>query len=176
MNNREKYNDDILRQYIGPERIEKAPEGFTSKVMTRIKIETIPSAVSVKSQKRNLIPVISAAVTLLLLAAAFLIPVSESDSITIPLLRLFAEYKIITTRIKPGINLPANPSVSNVVCLYWNFSAYSFRQSSQQDISQGEIIKMYYVLLAIEAELRLHKIAKEKQLCFTPLLLSVIPS
>jgi hypothetical protein len=93
MNNREKYNDEILRQYISPEKIENAPEGFASKVMTRIKIESIPSAVSVKSHKRNLIPVISAAVTLLLLAAAFLIPVSDSDSITITLLRFFAGIK-----------------------------------------------------------------------------------
>jgi hypothetical protein len=93
MNNREKYNDEVLRQYIGPENIKIAPEGFASKVMTRIKIESIPSAVSVKSHKRNLIPVISAAVTLLLLAAACLIPVSESDSITITLLRLFAGIK-----------------------------------------------------------------------------------
>ena len=34
--------EDVLRQYINPERIEKAPEGFTSKVMTRIQVETVP--------------------------------------------------------------------------------------------------------------------------------------
>ena len=93
MNNREKYNDGNLRQYISPENIEKAPEGFTSKVMTRIKTETIPLAVSGKSQKRNLVPVIYAAVTLFLLAAACLIPVSESDSMTITTFRLLAIIK-----------------------------------------------------------------------------------
>jgi len=93
MNNREKYNDGNLRQYISPENIEKAPEGFTSKVMTRIKTETIPLAVSGKSQKRNLVPVIYAAVTLFLLAAACLIPVSESDSMTITAFRLLAIIK-----------------------------------------------------------------------------------
>lgn len=93
MNNREKYNDENLRQYISPENIEKAPEGFTSKVMTRIKTETIPLAVSGKFQKRNLVPVIYAAVTLFLLAAACLIPVSESDSMTITAFRLLAIIK-----------------------------------------------------------------------------------
>jgi len=93
MNNREKYNDGNLRQYISPENIEKAPEGFTSKVMTRIKTETIPLVVSGKSQKRNLVPVIYAAVTLFLLAAACLIPVSESDSMTITAFRLLAIIK-----------------------------------------------------------------------------------
>jgi hypothetical protein len=93
MNNREKYNDENLRQYISPENIEKAPEGFTSKVMTRIKTETIPLAVSGKSQKRNLVPVIYAAVTLFLLAAACLFPVSDSDSITITALRLLGSIK-----------------------------------------------------------------------------------
>ena len=93
MNNREKYNDENLRQYISPENIEKAPEGFTSKVMTRIKTETIPLAVSGKSQKRNLVPVIYAAVTLFLLAAACLIPFSESDSMTITAFRLLAIIK-----------------------------------------------------------------------------------
>ena len=41
MNNQEKYKEDLLRQYINPEKIEKAPEGFTSKVMTRIQLETL---------------------------------------------------------------------------------------------------------------------------------------
>jgi hypothetical protein len=93
MNNREKYNDENLRQYISPENIEKAPEGFTSKVMTRIKTETIPLAVSGKSQKRNLVPVIYAAVTLFLLAAACLIPANESDSMMFTAFRLLAIIK-----------------------------------------------------------------------------------
>jgi hypothetical protein len=40
MNKQDQYEEDILRQYINPERIEKAPIGFTAKTMTRIRIET----------------------------------------------------------------------------------------------------------------------------------------
>jgi hypothetical protein len=93
MNNQEKFKEDLLRQYIDPERIEKAPEGFTSKVMTRIKTETIPLAVSGGSQKRNLVPVIYAAITLFLVVAAYLFSGSESDSMTITALRLLGSIK-----------------------------------------------------------------------------------
>jgi hypothetical protein len=93
MNNRKKYNDENLRQYICPENIEKVPEEFTSKVMMRIKNETIPFVVSGRSQKRNLVPAIYAAITLFLLGAACLFPGSDSDSITITALRLLGSIK-----------------------------------------------------------------------------------
>jgi hypothetical protein len=93
MNNQEKYKDDILRQYINPERIEKAPEGFTSEVMTRIRLETQPSMVAKRSWKISPIPAISVVVTILLLTAAFLIPVSESDSLALPVLKLLKSVK-----------------------------------------------------------------------------------
>ena len=80
MNNQEKYNEDLLRQYIAPEKIENAPERFTSRVMTRIRLEKMPLLVPERWIKRNLVPVIFSAVTLLLIASAFLIPESQSDS------------------------------------------------------------------------------------------------
>jgi len=93
MNNQEKYKEDLLRQYINPERIEKAPEGFTSKVMTRIQLEKQSSMVAQSSLRRNSVPVISAVVTILLLAAAFLIPGSESDSLALPVFKLIKNIK-----------------------------------------------------------------------------------
>jgi len=111
MNNQKKYNDDLLRKYISPENIEKAPEGFTSKVMTRIQIETIPLAVADRSQKKNLVPVISVAVTLFLLAAAFLIPGSESHSLALPVLNLIKNIKFSLPEINLSsifrLNLPS---------------------------------------------------------------------
>src|SRR5450759_2266534 len=93
MNNQEKHTEDILRQYIDPERIEKAPEGFTSKVMTRIQLENQPSEVAQSVWRKNSVPVISGAVILLLLAAAFLIPGNEADSMALPILKLFKNIK-----------------------------------------------------------------------------------
>jgi hypothetical protein len=80
MNNQEKYTEDLLRQYITPEKIENAPEGFTSKVMTQILLEKQTLSVPERSWEKNLIPIISVAVTALLIASAFLIPHSQDDS------------------------------------------------------------------------------------------------
>jgi len=93
MNNQEKNTEDFLRQYIDPESIEKSPEGFTSKVMSRIHLEKQPSDVAHSGWRKISVPVISTAVVLLLLAAAFLIPGSDSDSIALPVLKLFKNIK-----------------------------------------------------------------------------------
>jgi hypothetical protein len=93
MNNKEEYKEDLLRQYITSDRIAKAPEGFTSKVMTRVRLETLPSLVAKKSWKKNLVPVISASVTVLLIASAILIPGSQSDSMAEPILSLIKNLK-----------------------------------------------------------------------------------
>jgi hypothetical protein len=101
MNNQEKFKEDLLRQYIDPERIEKTPDGFTSNVMTRIQLETLPLMVSERSRKKNLVPIISTAVTILLIASAFLIPVSQTDSFADPVLILIKNVKFSM----PEINL-----------------------------------------------------------------------
>ena len=84
MNNQEKYNGDLLREYIAPEKTENAPEGFTSKVMTRIQLETPSLIVAAGSHGKNLVPAISVAVTILLIASTFLIPGSKPDSWALP--------------------------------------------------------------------------------------------
>ena len=101
MNNQEKYKEDLLRQYINPERIEKAPEGFTSKVMSALQTEILPLMRAEKVKKKNLVPVISAVVTILLIASAFLIPGSQTDSLAKPVLSLIKNINFSM----PEINL-----------------------------------------------------------------------
>lgn len=101
MNNQEEQKEDLLRKYITSDRIEKAPEGFTSKVMTRLQLETMPLMVAGKSRKKNLVPFISVTVTILLIVSAFLIPDSQYDSLTNPVLNVIKNIKFSM----PGINL-----------------------------------------------------------------------
>lgn len=91
MDNREKYMDDLLRQYIIPERSEKAPEGFTSKIMTRVQLET---KVVEKAHSKNLVPLISAIVTTSLIVAALLIPGSKTGKLTDTVMSLFRNINI----------------------------------------------------------------------------------
>ena len=94
MNNQEKFKEDLLRQYISPDRIEHAPEGFTSNVMTRIQIETGKLNAAGRLRNRNFIPVISSVVIVLLIISAILIPGNQTDSLAKPVLELIKNIKI----------------------------------------------------------------------------------
>jgi hypothetical protein len=111
MNNQEKQTEDLLRQYIDPERIEKAPDGFTANVMTRIQMETVQGAITGRQRNKNLVPVISAFVTIILIVAAVLIPGNHSETSLNPVLELIKNIKISLPEIdfSPvfSINLPA---------------------------------------------------------------------
>jgi hypothetical protein len=87
-----KFNEDVLRDHINPQMIEKAPEGFTMKVMSRINMEASPFKVNEKSWKRFLIPLISAGITLVLILAAFLLP--GDKSLAIPGLKLIQDFSL----------------------------------------------------------------------------------
>jgi multisubunit Na+/H+ antiporter MnhB subunit len=79
MNNQENHKKDLLGRYISPEKSEKAPDGFTSKIMTRIQLESLPLNTADRWWKRNPVPLISVAVTILLMVAAYLIPANQAD-------------------------------------------------------------------------------------------------
>jgi hypothetical protein len=61
--------DELLGKYFDPGNIEKAPEGFTSRTMSRVRMEQV----SMKRRK-NHVPVISSAVIAGFLIAAILTP------------------------------------------------------------------------------------------------------
>lgn len=118
MNNQENYKDDLLRQYLNPESIEKSPEGFTSKVMTRIQIDTLPLAVSARLRKKNPVPVISAVITVLLLVSAFLVTGSQSDSLNPTFTSLIKSINLSIPEINLSSILRLNfPSVMTYVFL-----------------------------------------------------------
>jgi hypothetical protein len=111
MNNQEKYNEDLLRRFIKPESIEKAPEDFTNKVMSLIELEKVPSLSVTGKGVRNYVPVISIAVTILLLAAAYMIPSTDKDQLTLPVLTFITYLKSYLPEVNlssvSDINLPS---------------------------------------------------------------------
>lgn len=76
MRNDELKKDDVLRQYLNAGDIHKAPEGFSSKVMSHIYMENRP----VRKEKTYLVPLVSAAIFIALILATVLIP-GTSDAI-----------------------------------------------------------------------------------------------
>jgi hypothetical protein len=81
MNKQEMNDDDLLRKFLNPERIEKAPEGFTSKTLTRIQIETQSAKMNNSFFVKNRVPIVSAATTAGLIIAAIIIPAGETESV-----------------------------------------------------------------------------------------------
>jgi hypothetical protein len=100
MNKQEQYNEDLLRKLINPERIEKAPEGFTSKTMTRIHIENQSERVKNGFFAKNRVPLISAAITIGLTIAAVMVPANETGSAGSAIWKYFESIKFTL----PGIN------------------------------------------------------------------------
>jgi hypothetical protein len=90
----EKHGDDLLKQFINPEMIEKAPEGFTTNLMMRINTETDPVKVKSGKPNRNYIPVISVAFTIILVMAAFLLSGGETDPSALPFTDLLKNVKL----------------------------------------------------------------------------------
>lgn len=79
MSYQEKFKEDLLRQHINPEMIEKAPAGFTSRVTTRILAGAEPLKREVRESSKSIIPLISVSLTIILIISAYLFPTETSD-------------------------------------------------------------------------------------------------
>jgi hypothetical protein len=110
MNKKEINDDTLLRKFLNPEKIEKAPEGFTSKTMTRIQIGTRSLRVKKGFFVKNRVPVISAAVTAGLILAAILVPAGETESVGSTLWNYFQDLQftlpVINNKYFDDLNIP----------------------------------------------------------------------
>jgi hypothetical protein len=103
MNKQEQYEEDLLRKFINPERIEKAPAGFTSKTMTRIQIETQEARLKQGFLAKNLVPLISAVIISGLIVIAVLVPANNADSVGSVFWQYLQNIKITIPRISGTI-------------------------------------------------------------------------
>jgi uncharacterized BrkB/YihY/UPF0761 family membrane protein len=94
MNKPEKFDEDILSRYISPERIEKAPEGFTQRTMIRLQSEKAPIAMREKSVKNYRVPVISALITFGLIIAAMLLSTSNEYIVDLSILKQTGNFNL----------------------------------------------------------------------------------
>jgi hypothetical protein len=110
MNKNEQFEEDTLRKYINAGGIEKAPEGFTSKTMTRIQIETGSSKVSTGSLFKSPVPLVSFLITVALIAAVIFIPGGSSDTIGQSVVKYLGTLDISLPQVDfsslPQLNLP----------------------------------------------------------------------
>jgi hypothetical protein len=109
MNKQDLYEADFLRQYVNPERIEKAPEGFTAKTMTRIRIETQSEKVHRRIYK-NPVALVSFIITVGLILAVVFIPANSSESIGMSALKWAGDtrisFSLLDFKPLPDLGLP----------------------------------------------------------------------
>jgi hypothetical protein len=110
MNNQEKFKEDPLWQYINPERIEKAPEGFTAKTMSRIRFETESVLHPRRFRVKSYVPVISAIITAALIISAILVSGNETGFVGMSVIKYIKNLGFTLPQINMHpifeINLP----------------------------------------------------------------------
>jgi hypothetical protein len=108
MNNLRKNEDDLLGRYINPDRIEKAPEGFTEKLMARIAVEREPLRIP---REIRLIPGISAGVTLMLIIMAIIFSSPAENTILSGVMKYLRNMDLHILQVKmdtiSGFNIPS---------------------------------------------------------------------
>ncbi len=110
MEKHELNKEDPLKKYFDPERIERAPEGFSEKTMARIMAERQGVIHQTGIFSRNRVPLISVLITLLLIIIAIIIPADQTNSIFGNLLKTLASFKLSMPEINvlkgSSFNLP----------------------------------------------------------------------
>ena len=117
MDKQEKYDEDLLKTFLNPDRIEKAPEGFTSKTLARIQIEKQSAGLTRSFRGKYLVPLASLAVCAALIIVSVVLPVNDPGP---------ADSVIWRYLQNPGISLPAlnNDFLQNLKVPGW--IPYSF--------------------------------------------------
>jgi len=110
MNKSPEFREDILRKYINPEKIEKAPEGFSEKIMQDIHAEKKPVAAGVPLIRKYMVPLISGLITVLLIIASILLSPSVVDYEVSPLIKPLMNFRLALPEFSfenfSNINLP----------------------------------------------------------------------
>jgi hypothetical protein len=125
MNKKDPFEEDLLSNYVNPGRVEKAPEGFTSKTMTRIQIETESRSSRKWILSGSPVPIISLIITLSLSAAAILLPSDSQSQISSAFSKFFTSVPITLPKLyfssAPELNLPAWIIYASIVLIFLVF-------------------------------------------------------
>lgn len=99
MNTQQDNDERMMKKLFKAEMIEKAPSGFTEKIMTRVSLETRPVRPRESFIARSIVPAISIAVTLVLTGIALLMPAAGNEIIYRPWMKIFRNIDL------PAVNL-----------------------------------------------------------------------
>jgi hypothetical protein len=116
MNSTDKYDNDILKQYLNAESAEKAPEDFTCNVMTKIQPELEPLKVNGKLHTVKILPAIAAIFILTLIIIAVNIPGNDRESLSLINMLQNVDFSDLNTSFKALLNLDL-PGLLTYLCV-----------------------------------------------------------
>jgi ABC-type uncharacterized transport system fused permease/ATPase subunit len=99
MNKQIETEKDSLLGYISHEQVEKAPEGFTERLMQIIQTEKKPAFVRSNSRKDYIVPLIFASFTIFLVILALVLPSAGNDYLAKPMHTITGNIPMIFSKI-----------------------------------------------------------------------------
>jgi hypothetical protein len=99
MNTQQEYKDDPIKRYFDPGMVEKAPTGFTEKVMSRVSLEAQMMKAGNRRRKKSYVPAISLTVILILTVAAFALPSSGHEFESVPWMKMLHNIEFPVLKI-----------------------------------------------------------------------------
>ena len=99
MNTQQEYENDPMREHLKPGTAERAPSGFTGKIMTIVSLEGKPVKIRENFFKRTLVPMISVTVALILTGIVLLLPANSNEFAGMAWTKIFKEINL------PAVNI-----------------------------------------------------------------------
>ncbi len=99
MSTHKEFKEDPIRRYLNPEMTEKAPKGFTEKVMAGVNLEARPMKAINRQTHKSYVPAISLAVILVLTAVAFTLPSAGNEPALMPWMKIFHNIELPALKI-----------------------------------------------------------------------------
>jgi len=109
MNTQQEYKNDPVREHLIPEMAEKAPAGFTGRVMTIVSLEGKPVTIRENLLKRIFVPLVSVTVTLILTGIVLLLPANSNDFADAPWMKIIKDINL------PAFNINLDSLISFAV-------------------------------------------------------------
>jgi hypothetical protein len=116
MNSTDRYDNDILKQYLNAESAEKAPEDFTFNVMTGIQPELEPLNVNGKLHTVKILPAVAAIFILTLVIIAVNIPGNDREPLSLINMLQNVDFSDLNTSFKALLNLDL-PGLLTYLCV-----------------------------------------------------------
>jgi hypothetical protein len=99
MSTQKEFKEDPIGRYFNPEMTEKAPKGFTEKVMGLVNLEARPMKAVSRHANKSYVPAISLAVILILTIVAFTLPSAGNELTPMPWMKMFHNIELPALKV-----------------------------------------------------------------------------